>query len=455
MLIREKKKGRQMERLWRREYSMFQMLAFGPSWLELIGELLGPDVVMQSEGTGTWATMFSTKGSASALKAELRRRLLKKTNLHKADMRSLDTTGSAFVSFVTKRQVTSDSDMDTLIKMHLKCFDMLRLHSIDLWKTYYYVEAGGGIFEEVIAKYIPISRQSEAVNFFSRPSGEAHVMKIASYCREVGDEGQRVEYVKKNYPWIFSSDPYSPLPSEGDYRQFVSNLETNSSVDDAEPSFDLPLEVMQQIKIYQDMLYVKDRRDEYRRQAFYAMKDIVDELSRRLNLSRQELWHVRPDELIGLDSNREAFGKELMRRRKGYWLEFSKDGERFLSGAEAVAKFIKEDIAVTAQIKGVSGSRGIVRGKVQMVRSVGQIADFRLGCVLVATTTNPDYIPAMQKAVAFVTDEGGITSHAAIVAREINKPCIVGTKHATKVLKDGDEVEVDADIGVVKIIDRN
>ena len=66
----------------------------------------------------------------------------------------------------------------------------------------------------------------------------------------------------------------------------------------------------------------------------------------------------------------------------------------------------------------------------------------------------PDYLSAMKKAVAFVTDEGGITCHAAIVARELNRPCIIGTKIATKVLKDGDEVEVDADNGVVKILKR-
>jgi pyruvate,water dikinase len=58
----------------------------------------------------------------------------------------------------------------------------------------------------------------------------------------------------------------------------------------------------------------------------------------------------------------------------------------------------------------------------------------------------------MQKAAAFVTDEGGLTCHAAIVAREMKKPCIIGTKIATKVLKDGDMVEVDANKGIVKIL---
>ena len=69
--------------------------------------------------------------------------------------------------------------------------------------------------------------------------------------------------------------------------------------------------------------------------------------------------------------------------------------------------------------------------------------------------TTPDFVMAMEKAIAFVTDEGGITCHAAIVAREMKKACIVGTETATQALKDGDLVEVDAERGVVKIIKKS
>ena len=67
----------------------------------------------------------------------------------------------------------------------------------------------------------------------------------------------------------------------------------------------------------------------------------------------------------------------------------------------------------------------------------------------------PEYVPLMKKAAAIVTDEGGITCHAAIVSRELNKPCIIGVKIATKVLKDGDLIEVDAEKGVVKVIKKS
>ena len=73
---------------------------------------------------------------------------------------------------------------------------------------------------------------------------------------------------------------------------------------------------------------------------------------------------------------------------------------------------------------------------------------------MVTSMTTPDFLPAMERAAAFVTDEGGITCHAAIVAREMKKPCIIGTKMATKQLISGDAIEVDAVNGIVKIIKK-
>ena len=74
------------------------------------------------------------------------------------------------------------------------------------------------------------------------------------------------------------------------------------------------------------------------------------------------------------------------------------------------------------------------------------------GDILVSHATDPRYVSIMKKAAAIVADVGGITCHAAIVSRELNIPCVIGTKIATRVLKDGDKVEVDATNGIVKII---
>lgn len=106
------------------------------------------------------------------------------------------------------------------------------------------------------------------------------------------------------------------------------------------------------------------------------------------------------------------------------------------------------------EVRGEVAFRGVIQGKVKILRRRDQIAEVKEGDVIVSPMTTPDFLPAMRKAGAFVTDEGGITCHAGIVARELKKPCIIGTKVATQVLKDGDLVEVDANEGVVRVLNK-
>lgn len=100
-------------------------------------------------------------------------------------------------------------------------------------------------------------------------------------------------------------------------------------------------------------------------------------------------------------------------------------------------------------LKGLGASPGIAVGEVKIVGSEREISKVKEGDVLVAVMTTPDMVPAMKKASAIVTDEGGLTCHAAIVSRELGVPAVVGTKNATKVLKDGMLVTVDGEKGIV------
>ncbi|WP_066174130.1 phosphoenolpyruvate synthase [Bacillus marinisedimentorum] len=100
-------------------------------------------------------------------------------------------------------------------------------------------------------------------------------------------------------------------------------------------------------------------------------------------------------------------------------------------------------------IKGLAASPGMAAGKVRKVRDVPEFAKVEEGDILVTTMTNPDMIPAMKRAAAVITDEGGRTCHAAIVSRELGIPCIVSANHAMDVLEDGSEVTVDAIRGVI------
>jgi pyruvate,water dikinase len=108
----------------------------------------------------------------------------------------------------------------------------------------------------------------------------------------------------------------------------------------------------------------------------------------------------------------------------------------------------------TLEIKGQIASPGLAVGLVKICRLSTEINKIKKGDILVTAMTTPDFVPAMRKAAAVVTDEGGITSHAAIVARELKKPCIIGAKIATQVLRDGDLVEVNANAGIIKILEK-
>lgn len=108
----------------------------------------------------------------------------------------------------------------------------------------------------------------------------------------------------------------------------------------------------------------------------------------------------------------------------------------------------KEEKLITL-VKGLPASPGIGRGKVKLIKDISEINKVNEGYVLVTAMTNPDMVPAMRKCAGVVTDEGGRTCHAAIVSRELQIPCIVGAKTATKTLKTGDTVTVDAVRGIV------
>ncbi len=144
--------------------------------------------------------------------------------------------------------------------------------------------------------------------------------------------------------------------------------------------------------------------------------------------------------------------KAVLQKRDKLFVIYS-DGKRYaeFSGREAeqVVKVLTE-IKKPDELQGMTAYPGHAKGRVRLVFDIKTAHNFKAGDVLVSGMTRPEFLPLMKKAAAFVTDSGGILSHAAITARELKKPCVINTKHGTKILKDGDLVEVDATKGIVK-----
>lgn len=116
------------------------------------------------------------------------------------------------------------------------------------------------------------------------------------------------------------------------------------------------------------------------------------------------------------------------------------------AGPQEAAQVTGERVVIT---KGLPASPGMVSGKAHVILSVSDINAFQQGEILVTEMTAPDWVPAMKKAKAIVTNSGGMTCHAAIVSRELGIPCVVATKNATSTITTGQDITVDAVNGVV------
>ena len=101
---------------------------------------------------------------------------------------------------------------------------------------------------------------------------------------------------------------------------------------------------------------------------------------------------------------------------------------------------------------GLGASRGTAKGKVRIVKSAVEADDFRKGDILVTVMTDPSMTHILAKASGIICDIGGITSHASILAREMGIPCVVNSKKATEILKDGMEVHLDGESGEVHLL---
>jgi len=204
-------------------------------------------------------------------------------------------------------------------------------------------------------------------------------------------------------------------------------------------------------------VFLRDYRDMIRQKLNLELRKFYQETANRLGLSIEQVAILTNDEIIRYLKINKNFPKKIVNERiKAYLLIQKSDKVEIYSGQKALRKAKEElknkKLKQIDEIRGVIGSRGKVRGRAAVVYTNKDLVKIKKGDVMVATMTRQDFVPAMRKSVAVVTDEGSITAHAAIIARELHIPCIVATKIATQVLKDGDLIEVDANEGLVKRI---
>ena len=257
--------------------------------------------------------------------------------------------------------------------------------------------------------------------------------------------------------------------------KITSKLTRSDEAEDFEPLFKSIIKIWPLISI---SISIGDQDD-----TKSLAKQSLIKKCRKLRLENEDILHVSTEAILDKatykvpDKYKEWVGfltykeiqsgvlptfVELKKRSTGYVYHKGVlySGEDIASYAQRKGFLIIEELATRNEVvkNGLNGTvayAGKINGYVKIVFENKDINIVSEGDILVTPMTTPNLLPAMKKAVAFVTDEGGITCHASIIAREMGKPCIIGTKIATQVFKDGDLVEVDANKGVVSMLEKS
>lgn len=361
--------------------------------------------------------------------------------------------------------------------------DFFKVYSFRLWSTAIIPEViayTASIFleEKIKAQKIKISPEDlSRLTVFPQQSflmaEEYELLKIA---RNKSAKTRKILLAEhsRNYSWIlngyhgrkdlkvgFFTDRLRDLLKKGKLEDNLDNFRLYSKRVEKDfrrivKQYKLSSEIANLAKLARQGAYLQDNRKKYQLIATEHIIKLYRAFAHRLRISLEDALYINWTEFDRFIAGHNIL-PEIRRRQKSFRffifsneMKFSTDSVLYLFNL-LNKKYSQTD---SRELVGMVAYPGQIKGVVKIIENSRAIKDFPAGRILVTMMTSPDYIVAIKKAKAIITDDGGLTCHAAIVARELKKPCIVGTRNATQLLKDGDLVEVNADKGVVKIIKK-
>ncbi len=204
-----------------------------------------------------------------------------------------------------------------------------------------------------------------------------------------------------------------------------------------------------------------DERKANMMQANHYLEAFCQEIAKRFGIKVEDINYYLVEEIKDLLLKGVKVKKDILKKRRDFSAIVMTPGRTkrdvkmefyYEKNAKKIYNAIferQESLEIRGQVASAPVER--IYGQVQLVLDPDNV-EFKKGRILLTTMTRPDFIPIARLASAIITDEGGITCHAAILAREMGVPCIIGTKKVTKVLKDGDNIEMDLKTGIIKLI---
>ena len=183
---------------------------------------------------------------------------------------------------------------------------------------------------------------------------------------------------------------------------------------------------------------------------------LYNEVSQRLKIPRGDIFYLLPEEIVDCVQGKRDILKKIPLRKKLFVTATLTNQYKIYEGQKA-RQLLKLYLKIPKEkkvriLKGFAAYPGIVRGKVHKILYNREFSKFKKGEILVTLQTLVSYVPLMKKSKAILTEFGGITSHAAVVSRELKKPCVVGVKNLNSSLQNGDKIVIDATKGIIKKI---
>ncbi len=218
-------------------------------------------------------------------------------------------------------------------------------------------------------------------------------------------------------------------------------------------------EIQRAIHFFYELTKWREMRKENSMRMNYFLSKVLHEIARRIDQPYKTLVLASTTEVDKLFQNDPEFIMQLKERAK-HFCAFKHNGELQILSGEQGMQYIEALESMTSgeditELHGTPASVGTVEGVVRVLYGQQDFGSFQQDEIIVTFMTRPEFMPLMKKAKAIVTEEGGLTCHAAVVSRELQKPCIVGVQNATSYLKDGMSIQVDGEKGSITIIKQD
>ncbi|MEK6890280.1 MAG: PEP-utilizing enzyme [Nanoarchaeota archaeon] len=278
-----------------------------------------------------------------------------------------------------------------------------------------------------------------------------------------------LEEVKKEYGWM---NLYNYQEEEYDLNYF-KELKKNLSKEKVDKVFEEieknkedfnnflstvnDKKIKEQVHLMHEYAFIKTDRVDYWRRAQSYVVHFFRKLAKENNLNIKETTNLTLEEISDIILKKIIPDKKSLKLRaeKRFVMSMQKNKVALIydeKEIDKIKKMVEDKIVNQTEFKGVTACGGYARGPAKIITDKSKLNKIRKGDILISIWTTPDYLTAMHLAEGIITEEGGLTSHAAVTSRELKKPCIMNIKNASKIIKDGDLVEVDADKGIVRIL---